>query len=147
MLWNCDTNTLSQQNIGREGSNLHVTLGANGESWISVMLIWPSHMLMWQVCFIAAGITLRMSSSWLCQILVDIYHFWTSQPPGHVWNGVMPCQCRNWSLFFSGVSHWTVENKVHSLAVYLGLGLLALMTDVLGKGQHREWLPRHPGSR
>ena len=33
---------------------------------------------------------------------------------------------------------WTVENKVHSVAVYLGLGLLALMTDVLGKGQPRE---------
>lgn len=52
----------------------------------------------------------------------------------------MPQWCRDIGLFLSGSSHWTVKSNAYSVAVYLGSGLLALMTNVLGKEQPGEWL-------
>ena len=59
------------------------------------------------------------------------------------------CDCKCWdcSLFLFAFTLWTIKNKVYSVAVYLGSGLVALITNVLGKKQPGEWLERHPGSR
>lgn len=112
------------------------------KSWI----LDPSYVIL--VCFSDHSLNVTfLAPSNCCWILGNNIIFEQASLQARCDLEVKPCLPRNRSLLLSGFSHRTVENKVYSVAVYLGLGLLALMTDVLGKGQPGEWLERYPGSR